>query len=162
MQNKRVTLAVLLILAVVGGMWLKSYFSPENAVRRKLLAAVESFEDEQLLATVQVISRSYRDQWGQSYESVAGNLSELMSTFDDLELELDINSIEAADDGVRVRLEFVVSGRDDTGSGSILGSFTDPALATILWTEETPGWKIITTEALDIPELREELDRMSE
>jgi hypothetical protein len=160
MKDKRLTIGVLVILALVAGFWFKSYFSPENAVRRRLVAAVESFEKEQLLATVQAISREYRDQWGQSYESVAGNISEIMSTFDGLDVDLEIESINASDDGVRVRLEFVISGRDETGSGSILGSFTDPCTATILWRKETPGWKIITTEALDIPELRSEMDSM--
>jgi hypothetical protein len=162
MQDKRVTLVVLGIVLVVGGLWVRSYFSPENVVRRSLTAAVESFEDEQLLGAVQVISRTYADQWGMTYESIAGNISELMSSFEGLDVDLEIRSIESVGGEVVVRLEFVISGREDGGSGSIVGSFADPCTATIRWRDETSGWKIFTTEALDIPELREELDRMNQ
>ena len=160
MQNNRLTLVVLAILAVVLGFWLKSYLSPENVVRRTLLAAVETFEREQLLGTVRVISRSYRDLWGQSYESVAGNISEIMSTFDDLSVDLEVQAIDAFDGAIRVRIKFVITGRDSGGSGNVLGSLTDPCSATILWRKEPQGWRLVTTEALDIPELRDELDGM--
>jgi len=162
MQNKRLTLVVIGILVVIGGFWIKDYFSPENVVRRKLVAAVESFEKEQLLGTVQVISRDYRDEWGQSYESIAGNISEMMSTFDDLDVDLDIEAIDVVAEGVRVQIEFVISGREGGDSRSILGGFTDPCTATVIWLKEKPGWKLFTTEELDIPELRHEMKMMGE
>ena len=31
-------------------------------------------------------------------------------------------------------------------------------VATLLWREETPGWRFASTPELDIPELREELE----
>ncbi len=160
MDNKKITAAVMIVLVVLAAMWLKRYFSPEQVVRRQLAGAVEAFENEQLLGIVSVISRQYRDRWGQSYESIAGNMSEIMASFDDLSVDLDVKQIDLVGQDVRVRLGFVVTGHDGTGPGYVVGSLTDQCTATLLWREEPQGWRLTTTEALDIPELREELARM--
>jgi len=160
MRDKRLTIVVVAAVLVVLGLWLKGYFSAERVVQRKLLAAVEAFESEQLLGTLQVISRQYGDPWGQSYESIAGYLSEMMATFDDLEVEFLEMSADTPEEGVLVRIRFVVSGRDGNGAGTILGSRSDPCTASILWRKESSGWHITTTTSLDIPELRDELDAM--
>lgn len=160
MQNRRLTTAVLIIIALVAAAWAKRYFSPEQVVRRQLLAAVEAFESEQLLGVISVVSRSYTDLWGQSYESIAGNIGEVMATYADLHVDLDIKEIDRVGEAVRIRLEFVVSGNEGDASGYVVGSLTDPCDATILWREEPQGWRLFTTEQLDIPELRDELARM--
>jgi hypothetical protein len=159
-NNRRVVIAVLAIVALVFVAWLVRYFSPEQVVRRQLLGAVEALEKERLLGVVTVISRQYEDPWGQTYESIAGNVSEVMTSFDDLRVDLDLQSIDRAGDDVRVRLGFVISGSDAAGTGSVLGTLSDPCRATILWREEPQGWRLVTTETLDIPELREDLQRM--
>lgn len=160
MDTRRLTMVVLVIVAVILALWTKRYFSPEQAVRRQLFGAVEAFENEQLLGVASVISRGYSDPWGQSYESIAGNISEIMATFTDLQVDLNLKKIDRVGGEVRVRLSFVVSGSDGEGSGYVVGSLTDPCTATILWREEPQGWRLVTTEALDIPELRDELARM--
>ena len=160
MDNKKVTVAVLIVVVVLLAAWMKRYFSPEQVIRRQLNGAVEAFENDQLLGVVSVFSRQYSDQWGQSYESVAGNLSEIMASFTDLRVDLDLKEINRIGEAVRVRLSFVVTGNDGDGSGYVVGSLTDPCTATILWRQEPQGWRLVTTEALDIPELRDELARM--
>ncbi len=160
MKDNRLVIVVVIGVALVLILWLKHYFSPEQVVHRKLAAAVEAFESEQLLGTVQVISRSYEDPWGQSYESIAGNLGEMMATFDDLDVDLLETAESRTDDGVRVRLRFVVSGRDGGSVGTILGSRTAPCSTTILWQKQPSGWLITTTESLDIPEFEDRLDAM--
>ncbi len=74
MKNNRLAIVVIVGVALVLIFWIKQYFSPERVVHRKFVAAVVAFEKEQLLGTVQVISRTYHDPWGQSYESIAGNI----------------------------------------------------------------------------------------
>ncbi len=160
MDSKKITAVVLIVVGVLTAAWMKRYFSPEQVVRRQMVGAVEAFENEQLLGVASVISRQYRDQWGQSYESIAGNISEIMASFDEISMDLDIKEIGRVGHDVRVRLGFVVTGNDGDGSGYIVGSLTDPCTATLLWSEEPQGWRLFTTEALDIPELRDELARM--
>jgi hypothetical protein len=42
----------------------------------------------------------------------------------------------------------------------VIGNVTDPVSVTQRWVDETPGWRVRTTEALDIPELRDALDEL--
>ncbi len=160
MKNNRLVVIVIVGVALVLTFWFRQYFSPERVVQRKLLAAIEAFESEQLLGTLQVVSREYSDPWGQSYESIAGNISEMMATFDDLDVEFLKTAADRTEEGVLVRLRFVVSGRDGDGAGTILGSRSTPCTASILWRKEPSGWRIMTTQSLDIPELRDELDAL--
>lgn len=160
MKHNRLTIVAVLVAMFVLGLWFGRYLSPERVVQRKLLQAVEAFESEQLLGTMHVVSRQYSDPWGQSYESVAGNLSEMMATFDDLGVEFLETAADTSEEGVLLRLRFVVSGRDGNGAGTILGSRSDPCTASIFWRKESSGWHITTTESLDIPELRDELDAL--
>ena len=160
MKNNRLVVIVIVGVALVLIFWVKQYFSPERVVHRKFLAAVVAFEKELLLGTIQVITRTYLDSWGQSYESIAGNVSEMMATFDDLDVDLLETSADRTEDGVRMRLRFVVSGSDGDGDGAGLGSHNAPCTASIFWRKEPSGWRISTTESLDIPELRDELDAL--
>jgi hypothetical protein len=159
-ENRRIVVFVVVVVALLLALWLVRYLSPEQVVRRQLLGAIEAFEKEQLLGVVSVLSRGYDDPWGQSYESIAGNLSEVMASYDDLRVDLDLESVDRAGEDVRVRLDFVISGSDGGGTGYVLGSLADPCRATILWREEPQGWRLVTTETLDIPELREHLNRV--
>lgn len=160
MTSKRLTLIVLVCVAVVFGAWIVRYFSPEQVIRRQILAAVEAFEREHILGVATTVSRSYQDEWGMSYESILGHVQEVMSTFSDLAVDLEPPAIEVDGDTARVRLRFVVAGTVDGERGYVVGSIGDPVTTTQLWRKEQPGWRLATTEALDIPELREELDGM--
>jgi len=160
MNSKRLKLIVLIFVALVLGVWVVRYFSPEQVIRRQIRAAVESFEREQILGVATTISRSYQDEWGMSYESILAHVQEVMSSFSDLAVDLEPPAIEVDGDTARVQLRFVVSGIAEGERGYVVGSVGDPATTTQLWRKEQPGWRVITTEALDIPELREELDGM--
>jgi hypothetical protein len=160
MTSKRLTVVVLLVAAVVAGAWLVRYFSAEQVIRRQVRAAVASFESEQLLGVAAVLSRSYQDQWGMSYEAVLGNVQEVMDSFSELQVDLEPPLVEVDADQAWVSLRFVVWGTADGQRGYVVGSTGSPVTTTQLWRKEPPGWRLVTTESLDIPELREELDDM--
>ena len=160
MGSRRVTVIVVLAIAVTLGAWLVRYFSAEQVIRRQIADTVESFENEQLLGVATVLSRSYHDQWGMSYEAVLGHVQEVMDTFSELQVDLDPPVVEVDGDQARVSLRFVVWGTADGERGYVVGSSSDPVTTIELWRKEPPGWRVVTTETLDIPELRDELDAM--
>jgi hypothetical protein len=75
-----------------------------------------------------------------------------------LRLDSLIGKPVVGEDEVRIDIEFILWGRYEGTKGYIIGSITEPCTATLLWRKETPGWRFASTEELDIPELREELD----
>ena len=160
MISTRLRLVMLLVVALSLGLWLAWFLSPEQVIRRQVRATVEAFEREQLLGVAAALSRSYQDDWGLTYETILGHVQEAMSTFDDLEVAMEPPEIRVENDGARVRLRFVVSGAADGRRGYVVGSPGDPVTTTQLWRKEPVGWRVVTTEALDIPELRDELDGM--
>ena len=161
MKAKR-TVIVLVVVIVVGGLWLRHYFSPGAAVKRRLSSTVAAFESEKMLAVMSGISRSYSDEWGLSYETLGGYLHETMDTYDDLDLDLIITDVEAAETEARVGVRFILWGSFEGSRGYVLGSFTDPCTAVLLWRKETPGWRFASTEDLEIPELTGQLESMRE
>lgn len=160
MSRPRVTVILVLAIAVILGAWLVRYFSAEQVIRRQVAGAIESFEKEQLLGVAAVLSRSYQDPWGMSYEAVLGNVQEVMDSFSELQVDLEPPVVEVDGDQARVSLRFVVWGTADGERGYVAGSTGSPVATTQLWRKEAPGWRLVTTESLDIPELREELDDM--
>ncbi len=144
-------------VVVTVALFVRSYFSPANVVKRSLRAAIASFEQEQMLGAMHPVSRSYSDRWGMSYEAIAGHLRGIMETFDSLEVALDPIDVTVEGDEVLVRMRFVVSGSDGASRGYVLGSRAEPCTASQRWRKEAQGWRIVTTEELDIPELRDEL-----
>ena len=157
-MSKRTALIVLAVLVVVGIISLRHYFSPGEVVKRKFLATIEAFEEERLLAVMSGISRGYSDPWGLNYETFAGYLSETMETFDDLDVDSLLSKPVVGESEVRIDIQFVVWGRYEGVKGYVIGSITEPCTATVLWREEKTGWRFASTEKLDIPELRRELD----
>jgi hypothetical protein len=152
------TLLVLTVVAVAGGLWLHHYFSPGEVVKRKLLATVGAFEEESILGVMSAVSRGYSDPWGFDYESLGGNLHHVMEEYDDLEVDLVFGEVAASDEEVLVGLEFVVSGGYEGTRENIVGSGAEPCTAVLVWRKEQPGWRLASTADLDIPELREELE----
>jgi len=161
MTQQWIARIVIVVVIAVLALWIKSYFSAANVVKRALFAAVEAFEQEQIFGAVQPISRSYHDRWGMSYESLAGNLRSAMDTYDDLQIDLDPPDIRVEGDEVTVGMRFVMWGTYEGIKGYVIGSLADPCTATQVWRKEPVGWRVVTTEKLDIPELREELDQMA-
>ena len=158
MDSRKTAVAVLVVVVVAGGLWLRHYFSPGEVVKRKMFAMIEAFEEERILGVMASVSRGYSDPWGFSYETLAGNLHQVMDTYEDLDVDLVIGDVEAADEQVRIGLEFVVWGKYDGTKGYVVGSVSEPCSAVVEWRKETPGWRFATTVDLDIPELREELE----
>ncbi|MCJ7754913.1 MAG: hypothetical protein MUP13_10150, partial [Thermoanaerobaculales bacterium] len=66
-MSKRTALIALAILAIVGLISLRHYFSPGEVVKRKFIATIEAFEEERLLAVMSGVSRGYSDPWGLNY-----------------------------------------------------------------------------------------------
>ena len=160
MDRKRIVLIVLAVAVVAGGLWLKSYFSPANVVRRSLFGAIEAFEQEQMLAAISPISRSYDDRWGMSYESLAGNMRTAMDTYDDLQVDLEPPRITIDGETAKTSFKFILWGSYEGTRGYVIGSLSEPCSVTLAWRKEAPGWRIVSTEELDIPELREEFEEM--
>ena len=158
MSRRAFNIAMVVALLVVGVIAFRHYFSPGAVVRRKLVAAVASFEDERLLAVMATVSRTYSDPWGLDYETLGGYLHETMETYDDLRVDYVLARPEVGDGEVRIGIEFVLWGRYEGTKGYVIGSISDPCTATLLWRKETPGWRIASTPRLDIPELRAELE----
>jgi hypothetical protein len=157
-MSKRVRLIAVAVVLVAVVISVRHYFSPGEVVRRKLAATIEAFEEERLLAVMSAISRSYSDPWGFNYETLAGYLSETMEAYDDLDVDSLIGKPVVGEGEVRIDIEFILWGRYQGTKGYIVGSITDRCTATLLWRKETPGWRFVSTEELDIPELRSELD----
>ena len=157
-MSRRNLLIVLAVALTVGGLFLRHYFSPGEVVNRKLVATIEAFEEERLLAVMAAVSRQYSDPWGLDYETLGGYLHEVMETYDDLRVDYVLARPEVEEGEVRVDIEFVLWGRYQGTKGYVIGSLSDPCTATVLWREETPGWRFASTPELDIPELREELE----
>ena len=158
MERRQLVLVVLVVAGVAGALWLRSWLSPAQAVRRQLDQAVEAFENETILGVMSKISRRYGDRWGNSYESVGGHLQALMDAYDGLDVALDLRSTEVGDGEVRIELSFVVTGSVDGGREEVLGTRFEPCTATLLWSEAQGGWRLVETEELDVPELRDELE----
>ena len=158
MSGRAVKYGIVAILAIVVMISVRHYFSPGEVVKRRLIATIEAFEEERMLAVMSGISRSYSDPWGLSYETLAGYLNETMETYDDLDVDSLISKPVVGEGEVRIDIRFVVWGRYEGTKGYVVGSITDACTATLLWRKETPGWRLASTEELDIPELRHELD----
>jgi hypothetical protein len=160
MSRRAVTIAVVAALLVVGVMAFRHYFSPGEVVNRKLVATIDAFEDERMLALMSAVSRKYSDPWGLDYETLGGYLHETMETYDDLRVDYVLTRPEVRKGEVRIDIEFVLWGRYQGTKGYVIGSISDPCTATLLWREETPGWRLASIPELDIPELHNELDSM--
>jgi hypothetical protein len=158
-ERKHVNLLVLVVVAVAVALWLRHYLSPEQVVRRQLAETVAAVENEAILGVMPKISRGYHDAWGGSYESLGGHLQSLMDAYDELDVDFDIGAVEVGKGRVRLGVVFVVSGSADGVRGTVLGTPSEPCGATLIWDKEQPGWRLVETEELDIPEYREELDR---
>ena len=162
MNSRFMTVGILVVVVVGGGLFLRHYFSPGEVVKRKLHATIDAFEEERLLAVMSGISRGYSDRWGLSYESLGGQLHETMDTYDDLRVDLEVGAPVVAESEVRIDIEFVLWGCYEGTRGYVVGSLSDPCTATLLWRKETPGWRFASTLELDIPEFRHELDARRE
>jgi len=158
MQSSKTTLLVLALVVCGGGLWVRHYFSPGEVVKRKILTTVEAFEDESLLGVMAAVSRSYSDPWGFDYETLGGNLHQVMEAYDGLDVDLVLGEVSASDEHVRVGLEFVVRGRYEGTREYVVGSGGQPCTAVVVWRKEAPGWRLASTADLDIPELRDELE----
>ena len=160
MSARAVKIAVVAILAIVGVIAVRHYFSPGEVVKRKLVGTIDAFEEESLLAVMSAVSRKYSDPWGLGYETLGGYLKETMETYDDLRVDYVLAKPEVSAGEVRIDIEFVLWGRYAGTKGYVIGSITEPCSATVLWREETPGWRFASTPELDIPELRSQLESM--
>jgi hypothetical protein len=158
MSRNHIKIAVAAVLAIVLVIGVRHYFSPGEVVKRKLIATIEAFEEERLLAVMSGISRGYSDPWGLDYETLAGHLNMTMDTYDDLDVDSLIGKPVVGEDEVRIEIEFILWGRYEGTKGYVVGSITNPCTATLLWRKETSGWRFSSTLELDIPELRSELD----
>jgi len=139
MSRRVVTIAIVAALLVVGVIAFRHHFSPGEVVNRKLVATIDAFEEERLLAVMSSVSRKYSDPWGLDYETLGGYLHE-------------------TEGEVRIDIEFILWGRYQGTKGYVIGSISDPCTATVLWRKEASGWRFASTPELDIPELSAELE----
>jgi hypothetical protein len=159
MDRRQSAIVVLVLVVGAGFLGFRYYFSPEQVVRRQVAAMASALEEGAMLGVMSRISRSYIDEWGGTYETLGGYASQVTDAYEDLDFDFGVTASEHGDDWVRLRLRFTLSGRSPEGREAILGSFTDPCTATVMWEKETPGWRLVETEELDIPEYRSELEQ---
>lgn len=157
MLRKLLWLAAAVAVAI-GALEARRFFAPAAEVRRAFGRAVEAFEEERLLASLAVLDRAYADRWGNSYESLAGTVRLLHETYDGLELTYEWSGIEVDGDSAVMDLTFILWGRAEGRRGTVVGSVLEPCTATVVWSRQPQGWRVVTVTALDIPELRDELD----
>ena len=146
-------LVLLLALAAIAAILASRYFSPEHAVRRRLKAAVQAFEQEKFLDLARLVSRRYSDPNGLDYESLLGAAHTAFETYADLKLDLDLGSISIAGDSATVPVSFRVSGKLEGRAGTIAGSRSDPARAVLKLAKEHGDWMLTSIESLDLPSL---------
>ena len=159
MNSQKNVLIVVAVVLVVGGLWLRHFFSPGEVVKRKMISTIESFEEEKLLAVMSNISRSYRDPWGFDYETFAGHVHSATDSYDGLDLDYELGEPIAGEDRVQIGIEFILYGDYEGSRGYVIGSRSEPCTAILLWRKETPGWRLASTLELDIPEARDELEQ---
>lgn len=159
-MNRKAVLLVLAALVVGGGLWLRSYFSPMNVIKRTFAKAVEAFEREELLGATIVFDRGYRDEYGQSFEAIAGHIRIIHEAYNDLSMAVDPPVVFVQEGQARMQVSFVLQGNLEGQRGYILGSPQAPCTATLQWEELTQGWRITSTIDLQIPRLQDELDRI--
>ena len=102
MSRRAVTIAVVAALLVVGVIAFRHYFSPGEVVNRKLVATIDAFEEERMLAVMSAVSRRYSDPWGLDYETLGGYLHEIMETYDDLWVDYVLTRPEVGEGEVRI------------------------------------------------------------
>lgn len=161
MRRNRIVMIVVGVLVVAGALWLRSHFSAENVIRRSLLGAISAFEQERILGAVQVLSRGYSDRWGMTYETLAGHMRTAMDTYDGLQVDLEPPAITVDGERASCRFRFILWGSYEGTRGYVIGSLADPVTIDLGWRKEAQGWRITSTDELDIPELRDELREMS-
>ncbi|MCP4898955.1 MAG: hypothetical protein GY906_18445 [bacterium] len=159
-MDRKLGIAVAVAILIGCGLWLRTYFAPENVIKRTFLSAVASFENEEILGATTIIDRSYRDEYGQSYESLAGYMRVLHETYDGLEMTLEPPLIQVQGDQARMKIQFVLWGSAEGQRGFILGSVQAPCSAFLEWKKQTQGWRIVSTIEPRIPELQDRIDRM--
>ncbi len=161
MNRRSIVGIVVLVGALALGLWVRHYLSPANVIRRALLGAIEAFEQESILGAIAPVSRGYSDRWGLSFEALAGHMRTAMDTYDDLQLDLEPPTISVEGETAAVRFRFILWGSYEGTRGYVIGSLTDPCTVSLRWSKEPQGWRISSTEELDIPELRDELGEMA-
>ena len=159
-MNRKITVPIVVIGLIAGFVWFRAYTSPGAAAKRELRATSSAFEEERSRGVRSGISRTYSDHLGLSYESIAGYVTEVAGTYDDLDVDLMVTEVTAEEQEVRIAVRFIIWGSVDGDRGYIVGSMSDPCTATLLYRKEQPGWRLASTLRLDIPELREELDEL--
>ena len=158
MSPRTIKLVVTAAVALVVLIAVRHHFSAGEVVKRKVGTTIEAFEEERLLAVMSSISRRYSDPLGLDYEVLGGHLGQVMETYDDLDVDFVLTETSIAKDEVRVGVEFVLWGRFEGTRGYVVGSISEPCSAMLLWRKEAPGWRLASTEDLDLPEFREEID----
>ena len=153
MTARRLVLLVGLgLLAVVG---LRIHYSEERVIARRLNAMAAAFDEERILALAGFVSRRYRDEENLSYETLLGLFKGVFDRYDELELVLDVGRVELTGETATVRVSFRILGRDGGEHGSIVGSLTDPARATLKLIKERGDWKLASSSELYPPGIPE-------
>ncbi|MFC2171089.1 hypothetical protein ACFLU6_00485 [Acidobacteriota bacterium] len=158
MQKKHILL-LLVIVALAAGIFLRHYFSAEQVVKRKLLRAEDGFEKEQFIAAILPIDRNYRDPYGLDRESLAGYIKAAMDNYDNLNAEISFLGLTKTENEVRMPVRFWISASQGGSSGYVLGSRDEPCTAVFVWRKGTQGYKITTTDELNVPGHRDEIRR---
>ncbi|MGD9254029.1 MAG: hypothetical protein PVG92_08860 [Holophagae bacterium] len=159
-MNRKITVPIIVVGLIIFLAWFRVYTSPGAAAKRELRATISAFEEERILAVMSGVSRTYSDHLGLSFESIAGYVSEVGSTYEDLDVDLLVTEVTAEEEEVRIAVRFIIWGSVGGDRGYLVGSISDPCTATLLYRKERPGWRLASTLRLDIPELREELDEL--
>jgi len=159
-MDRRVAYAIAGVVIVAVALFVRSYFSPERVMTRALHGAAIAVEEERLLGALQPFFKGYRDECGFDFEFIAGGVHDMIETFDLLTMDVEVDSVEVDGETAQMRLRFALIGTHDGQRGYILGSATQRCRVRLRWEKKAKGWVIVSASDLDVPNLRDEVERM--
>jgi esterase/lipase len=144
--KRRAGVVVGVAAAVAFGLWMRSHFAPEKVIARALAAAVEDFENEQVLGALAVVDHSYSDEHGHDYEQIGAAMTEVCDALDELEVDLEQGRAIVKGDEAELGISVVIWGSAEGQRGYVVGTPGDPASATLIWRKRRDGWRIVSAQ----------------
>ncbi len=159
-MTRALTWIVTAVIVVLVAVTVRQYLAPEHVMVRQLEDAAEAVENGSILGALEPFSRSYSDPYGQTYETLAGYVKLVGDSYDEVDLDVDVESVEVVGKRATMTIDFLMTGTFEGRRGAILGNRLDRARATLEWRDEPQGWRIVSADEIRAPQAQAELDAM--
>lgn len=159
-MTRALTWIVAAVIAVLVVITVRQYFAPEQVMVRQLEDAAEAVGTGSILGALAPFSRRYSDPYGQTYETFAGYVKLVGDSYDEVDLDVDVESLEVDGDRATMEVDFLLTGTFEGRRGAILGNRLDRARAILEWRDEAQGWRIVSADDIRAPQAQTELDAM--